>query len=772
MNHDIKIFGDNNAPIIIGNNNTINGNKRTPKVLTAQVGLSSENNFIGRKEDLTKIHKLINENSILLIKGMGGIGKSTIASYYFNDKKDYFDYYGFIEIDKDTNIKENIISAFRYSLSLTSKDIDELFNEVINKLHNLEGKKFLVIDNISNIENQKKELDTIVTLKNSGFQILFTSRERIENIPLYPLKVMSIENARKLFFKYHPTTEINKVNKILKFLDYHTLFVELTAKTLTQKKYSLSLDKIIKEFTIGNFTKIKKDKTKSFKIFLCKLFEKDKILQDKETLLCLKRLSSLPSIGISFEQLYTLLGYDNKEELEENLIELEKNGWLIKYKDTYKFHQILKEFILEEHTPRIEEINELFQYFYKLFENSAEANTAISNINVLIYFDSLHQILKNYNFLEVIILYMNIGSVSKTLAIYHKASLYGRIAVKKIHILEKSVYFREKEKVTDREFLKSKSSIYNNLSQTYYYLGFYKKVYILDNKVLSIRKKTLGDNSIYTIQSYGNLAQLHFSCGNINGAKELFIKAINLIKDIKEDERDYRQMIITEKSTLYSNYASFLSKTNGNKNEALEYAEKSIELYKQEYSNKLSSELSTFEFNLAGIYEDNNRKKEAKYLYEKVLKDKIELFGKNHNDVATAYMYLALFLVKNETDFEMVKEYSYEALKIYKSVYPNEIHPRIALWYDNMGVIFNYGGNLINANIYALKALNLYEKLFGKTHYTTTISYYNVAISYYKLEQLNEAYFYIKKAVYNDKSFLEQEICKEILLRNYYQAYK
>ena len=110
-------------------------------------------------------------------------------------------------------------------------------------------------------------------------------------------------------------------------------------------------------------------------------------------------------------------------------------------------------------------------------------------------------------------------------------------------------------------------------------------------------------------------------------------------------------MIITEKSTLYSNYASFLSKTNGNKNEALEYAEKSIELYKQEYSNKLSSELSTFEFNLAGIYEDNNRKKEAKYLYEKVLKDKIELFGKNHNDVATAYMYLALFLVKNETAY-------------------------------------------------------------------------------------------------------------------------
>ena len=60
-------------------------------------------------------------------------------------------------VDDNSPVKETPKKVQKTEETETSKkDIDELFNEVINKLHNLEGKKFLVIDNISNIENQKK----------------------------------------------------------------------------------------------------------------------------------------------------------------------------------------------------------------------------------------------------------------------------------------------------------------------------------------------------------------------------------------------------------------------------------------------------------------------------------------------------------------------------------------------------------------------------------------------------------------------------------------
>lgn len=704
------------------------------------------------------------------MKGIGGIGKSTLSSYYCNDKKDKFDYYGFIEISKEnSNLKEVVVSSLSSSLNLISEGIDNLFNEALNKLQNLEGNKLLVIDNLYNVTNQKNDINNIISLENSGFKILFTSREDIEDIKSYQIDTMAPNDAKKLFLKWYQiksdSNDSYKIDKILKYLDYHPLFIELTAKTLSAKKNSLSLDKIIEKFKNGDFIKIKKDKTDNFKKFLCNLFKNDSILKDEKILLFLKQLSTLPSIGISFEDLQNILRYKDKEEFEEDLIELVKNGWLIKYENTYKFHQILKEFILEEYPPKFQEIEKIFQYFFELTKNSADSKVAILMIKDLIYLNSLHQLLKRFDIFDITIFYMNIGSIFRILSIYDKALLYGRIALIRMYHFEKYISkVANIDEKTSNLILTYKANIYNNLSQTYYILGLYKKVYILDNKTLSIREKLFGSNSIYTIQCYSNLAQLYFSSGNIIDAKKLFEKAINLINNVKENEiNTLKKITITEKSTLYSNYASFLNTTNDDKNKALKYAEKSVELYKLGCNNELSSELSTFEFNLAVIYENHNKKEEAEYLYRKVLEDKIKLFGKNHSDVATAYINLALFLAKNKISYKISKEYAYKALKIYQSVYSNEINPKIALLYDNMGVIFNLYEDFENANIYAIKGLNLYEKLFGVNHYNTIKSCYNVGISYYMLKKFKEAYFYIKKVVDNDETFLENKTCQEIL---------
>jgi len=340
----IKDGGVNKGIINTGDNVTIETPHIIPKVLTNQTGLANDINFVGRKEELQKVDELLNQNSmLLLLNGIAGIGKSTLASYYLNQKKDNFDYYGFVQVNED--IKLSFASAFGTSLDLKSEKIDDLFAEIMNKLQNLEGKKLLIIDDVKEMDSQQDEMNTLMTLKNSGFQILFTSRETKEYIPQYFLDIMSVEDARELFLKHYPTNEMDKVDKVLEYLDYHTLFIEITAKTLKQKKRTLFLDKMIEKFANGEFSSIKKNKEESFNLFLSDLFSNDKILQDEENILFLKRLSILPSIEISFEDLYKFLVCEDKERLEEFLIELVDNGWLIESKDTYKFHQILKEFV-------------------------------------------------------------------------------------------------------------------------------------------------------------------------------------------------------------------------------------------------------------------------------------------------------------------------------------------------------------------------------------------------------------------------------------------
>ena len=136
-----------------------------PKVLTKQTGLANDIDFVGRKEELQKVDELLNQDSmLLLLNGIGGIGKSTLASYYLNQKKDEFNYYGFVQVNED--IRLSLASAFSTSLDLKSEKIDDLFAEIMNKLQNLEGKKLLIIDDVKEMDNQVDEMNTLMTLKN------------------------------------------------------------------------------------------------------------------------------------------------------------------------------------------------------------------------------------------------------------------------------------------------------------------------------------------------------------------------------------------------------------------------------------------------------------------------------------------------------------------------------------------------------------------------------------------------------------------------------
>jgi len=269
----------------IHNNGTVNINHQAPhivpKVLTQQVGLANDIDFVGRKEELQKVDELLTQNSmLLLLNGIGGIGKSTLASYYLNQHKVQYDYYGFIQVNE--NIKLSLTTALSTSLDLQSEKLDELFHETMNKLQNLEGTKLLIIDDVKEMESQLDEMNTLMTLKNSGFKILFTSREVKEYIPQYILDIMSVEDARELFLKHFPTDEIEKVDKILEYVDYHTLFIEITAKTLKKRKNTLTLDIAIEKFENGEFTVVKRNKSESFNKFLKNFSYDSTILTQKK----------------------------------------------------------------------------------------------------------------------------------------------------------------------------------------------------------------------------------------------------------------------------------------------------------------------------------------------------------------------------------------------------------------------------------------------------------------------------------------------------------
>ena len=732
-------LGDN-----VAGNKIINNHVQiyeVPQQLTTTLGEFP--NFKGRRKDCIKLTKELNEHKAVVVHGIGGIGKSSFVSAYLNTHKNEFKYYGFINWTDD--IKLNFFNSLQVNMKLKDyNDIDKNFDETMRKLRDLDGQKLLIIDRIEEKEisyrEEEKSIIDILTLIDNDYKIIFTSRFKIKTLTSYSLNPLDKEDAKEIFLThYKKSNEIEKIYEILKYLDYHPLFVKLVAETL--KVTNFRIDTIIQKFNKGELSKIKfideyTMDTTSFNKNLKTLFNMQKINEDG--LLLLKQFSALPSIGIEFTFLQKILYKD--ELLKNRLNVLVAHGWLISDNKSYKLHQIIKEYILLEKQPLYVEIEMIFEYFSKLLENSADINVATSNRENLIFFDSLYKVLKKYDYFTIAQFYMDLGNIYRYLGIYKKALFFGKLSIK---VLNSKTSIINEEKF--KNLLIYKSTFYNNLSQTYYLLGFYKRVFVLDKKTLTLRKEIFGEKHISTIQSYHNLAQLNFSCGNIEEAKNIFEKAIILIDELKEIEN--RDMYINEKTALYSNYAIFLSKTQPKNKLAITFAEKAVRIYKNEYK-KANSTLATFYFHLATIYEGFGQNIEAKKLYENVLQIKIDIVGEEHNDVATAYMGLAFSYIKlNNKNCSKSIEYINNALEIYKKIYLTEKHPDIALGYDNLGSLYNQCKDYSKFNEFSLKALDIHIYFFGEAHYRTLQIYLNVIISHYKLKEYIEALTYINKII-------------------------
>jgi tetratricopeptide (TPR) repeat protein len=711
------------------NNNNSNINvtlppHTVPKVLTKQLGLANDSDFVGRKEELQKVDELLNQNSmLLLLNGIGGIGKSTLASYYLNHNKDNYDYYGFVQVNED--IKLSFASAFSTSLDLKSEKLDDLFVEIMNKLHNLEGKKLLIIDDVKKMDNQLDEMNTLMTLKNSGFKILFTSRETKEYIPQYRLDIMNQEDARKLFTKHFPTDEIDKVDKILVYLDYHTLFIEITAKTLAKRKNTLSLDIAIEKFEKGEFTAIKINKSESFNKFLKNFSYDSTILTQKKTLLFLKRLSVLPSIEISFDELYKFLVCEDKEQLEDFLIELIDNGWLIESQQHYKLHQILKEFVFDNYTPTFDETKKVVEYFTACIDNSADVQTAIDVQEDLGYFGGVAISMEKLGIKNktVGVLDDELGNIYRHLGEYSKALLW----------LEKAININEK--VLGLEHPLTATS-HNNIGLVYQAKGEYDKALEYHKKALAIYEKVLDLEHPSIAISYNNIAAVYQVKGEYDKALEYYKKASVIKKKVLGLEHPLT-------ATSYNNVGE-IYRIKGEYDKALEYFKKSLAI--SEKALELEHPNIAISYNNIGLVYDSKREYDKALEYhKKSLAIREKVLGLEHPSVAISYNNIgAIYRAKEEYDKAL--KYFKKASVIFENVLGLE-HPNTISSYNNIGEIYRAKEEYDKALEYHKKASVIKEKVLGLEHPSVAISYNNIAVLFYNIKNYQEAVKYMQEAV-------------------------
>ena len=359
------IIGDNNTRIY----NYITEQSKTSKDLTAKVPKLRANQIVGRSQDLKDLHaRLFDAKQVVLVNGMGGIGKTTLAQVYVTEYYEQYKHIAWISL-LTGNIVEDFINApgllTRFKIDKTEKSAPELFNELIMAMKELKDSPCLLI-----LDNAERELGQYYDYlpAQPNWHILVTSRENIPNFDLKELGFLSEDDAITLFRQHYKRGKLEQsfLKKLVKDLDYHTLTIEILAKTAQEQR--TSPDELLQALKTDLETdvNVRHHTTKIQRItsYLSSMFTISKLNKDEQWLLL--QLSFLPPKFHSYDLLVELIKpekhdkksffqkligiffkssshVDKKTLFPKLLSQLSSKGWLLysESTDSYKLHRII-----------------------------------------------------------------------------------------------------------------------------------------------------------------------------------------------------------------------------------------------------------------------------------------------------------------------------------------------------------------------------------------------------------------------------------------------
>ncbi len=565
------------------------------KLLTS---LPPNDTFIGREKELKEIYKNLSKNkSLLLLNGIGGIGKTALAKEYTNRYIDKYDHIAFVEFSGD--IKDSLISSLESHFKLEGDTLDKKFTNLKTKLANIKGKNLLVIDDIKTQDDFN-----IIKKISSNFELLITSRNEFDAIYKQKVETLPLEESKELFFKYYNTND--NIEPLLESLGYHTLFIKLTAQTLS-KSSLLTPQKIQERFKNGELKTIKNNSdSKTFNIYLEELFQ-DNDLNEKE-ILTLKRLSIFPSIEIEFELLQEFLCIEEEDldEFDFILNTLSSKGWLIKEENSFKLHQIIKEFIIDEYKVRFEHCEVVVQFFIEKLYLNPEDNP-VDKFKYLRYLTSIDSILKDRHE-RMATLFNNMSIIYKVMGEF-----------------EQALEYQKKDLELSKEILGDKhpnlAISYNNISLIYRNMGELDQALHFQKKALELKEEILNDKHPDLASSYNNISLIYKDMGELEKALDYQKKTLELFEKILGDKHP-------DLATSYNNISLIYEKLGDFEND-LKYQIKSLEIREEIFKGN-HPDLALSYNNIAISYLNYNDLKNAKTYIDMATKIRKEIYKSDH----------------------------------------------------------------------------------------------------------------------------------------------
>lgn len=621
--------------------------------------------YLGRNEDLEELNKKVQGGRITVLTGEGGMGKSALAAALVNHSHSEYRHIFWLH-NRGSLIESVLSSAEESTLNFQmdpNKTLKDNFNDLMQTLVQIPGPNLLVIDNA---ESPEEVLQICPSLPLSSWKALFCTRTKPPGLPWVRITELKADHAKDLFYAHFTRDKDDAaLEELLRMVGYHTLTIELLAKTLsTRRRFSISSlrdeirGKVITDISLEspvNTWHNNNEEKVEIGSYLVKILEVINLSKyEKDVLL---RMAILPPSEFDFEEITGIFQIRpiHEQAFEDSLNELINLGWINESAAGLQMHALISEVVLAQLLPN----DDLLEgYLDFILDRINYDNLELSPIHVRQWLPFANKLFK---FLPL---------DSPTIA---NICNYSAMVYKDLHELDTAFQLMERVQ----------SSIESTFPEGHPFLG----------------------------HLYSNHASIFFKAGKRQNAQAYFQKS-------KEMHERFENRSLFDQSTTLNNEGKILLE-EGKFDEGIVKLEQSLAIRREVLGDEHSRTAQSME-NLGQGYRRVKRYQDSIQIHQKAIDIRKRILRPNDPKIAQSHTGLACTYLDMK-DYENALKHQREALKIIQESYP-ENHPDTATAYHNLaGILFESEGtsfeNVPLAKEYQEKAVAIERVVHAPMHY-------------------------------------------------------
>ena len=501
----------------------------------------AEGSFVGRAAELARIAERFETERIVVLSGLGGMGKTELAVRF---GKSYADsgagraWFAGFRGDFFRTVVESIALGVE-GLAEQKLDEPDKYRETMKVLNRCSREDLLIIDNADTEEGSFEQLRRDLSVL--PMRILITTR--CDAVGAIDVGTLHREELHRIFRLYNGSIPDADMDALIDAVDAHTLTVDLMARSMRRGRRAATAEKLLtalnsRDLNSPSFIQIATNypgglKQARINEHLRTVFRVAELSDAEQYLLCCATL--LPAGGMSDE----LFMFPFVEKMQDVLDDLIQKGWLLWENDLLKIHPVICIVCREELKPTEETCGDFldalwgqlglteydrvkFAQLAEVFSNAMEIGGAPQ---------TKAEWLNNSG-----CLWLDLMESRKCAALYE-----AYIPVLELHI-------------PDHPAL---ATAYNNVGSTYGALGDHKKALEYKLKALEIREKVLPPEHPDLAASYNNVGIAYGHLGDHQKELEYLLKALVICEKVLLPDHPYNAMCCNNLAWTYYNMGQY-----------------------------------------------------------------------------------------------------------------------------------------------------------------------------------------------------------------------